>query len=148
MPLKPISDDAIQLNLTPMIDVLFLLIIFFMVATEFSQAERSVDLELPKVGEAGTNPSPPTPHIVQVTAAGDLLLDGQVRTPDELTAALAELVQQSVEVDVVVHGDATSQFQHVATALAQCRAAGVTRLGITVEAAAALARNPTEGSTR
>ena len=45
MPLKLQQDEQLQLNLTPMIDVLFLLIIFFMVATTFGDLERNMELQ-------------------------------------------------------------------------------------------------------
>ena len=53
MPLKTHQDEQPTLNLTPMIDIVFLLIIFFMVGTKFAEMERTVQLEVPKVGDLG-----------------------------------------------------------------------------------------------
>ena len=49
MPLKNQLEEMPVLNLTSMIDVLFLLIIFFMVGTKFIETERQIDLKLPQV---------------------------------------------------------------------------------------------------
>ena len=50
MPLKTHQDEMPAINLTPMIDIVFNLIIFFMVSTRFTEIERKVDLSVPEVG--------------------------------------------------------------------------------------------------
>ena len=52
MPLKTDTIEEPNLNLTPMIDIVFLLIIFFMVGTRFTEMERQYDIRLPTVSEA------------------------------------------------------------------------------------------------
>jgi biopolymer transport protein ExbD len=134
MPLKTFHDEPPQLNLTPMIDVLFLLIMFFMVATTFNDMERNVEVQVPQVAEAGDSISPPQPRIVNVFADGRIDLDGRVVTAAELTASLAAKHSSSTDSSVIVRGDAACPFQHVASALGACRAAHVSDLGITVRA--------------
>ena len=58
MPLKLQHDEAPALNLTSMIDVLFLLIIFFMVATKFDELERNIEVAVPEVAQAGESTPP------------------------------------------------------------------------------------------
>lgn len=140
MPLKTSHDENLSLNLTPMIDVVFLLVIFFMVATKFTELERHIDLELPQVPTAGASAAPQSPRVVTVNASGQVLLDGQGVSLDELTTNLAAAVSRSTDVQVVINGDARTAFQDIAAALAACRAANVSELGITVEIAAADAR--------
>ena len=50
------SADELVLNLTPMIDVVFLLLVFFMVATTFLDPERELELELPEVRDQANAP--------------------------------------------------------------------------------------------
>jgi biopolymer transport protein ExbD len=138
MPLKTQRDDQARLDLTPMIDVVFLLIIFFMVATKFTEVERNIELELPLVSEAGTSAPPQKPRVVLVAADGALQLDGEAIELTALASTLAVATRQSADVEVVVHGDAHCDFQHIAAAMAACREGGVTQLGITVETATAL----------
>jgi biopolymer transport protein ExbD len=135
MPLKTHQDEQPQLNLTPMIDVLFLLIMFFMVASNFNDLERNIGVQVPQVAEAGDAVTPPQPRVVNVFADGRIDLDGHAVTLTELTTRLAAAHTTAVDPSVVVRGDAACQFQHVASALGACRAAKISDLGITVRTA-------------
>lgn len=135
MPLKMQQDEAMQLNLTPMIDVLFLLIIFFMVATTFGDLERNMELKVPEVSEAGDSVQPAKPLVINVFADGRLDLDGQIVTLEELKSQLLAAREQSGSPTVVIRGDSKCEFQRVADALAACRSANISELGITVRIA-------------
>ncbi len=137
MPLKVQRDEPPQLNLTPMIDVLFLLIIFFMVATTFGDLERNMELRVPEVAEAGEAAQPAKPLVINVFADGTLDLDTQPVTLDELTARLVEARERVGQPTVVIRGDAECAFQNVASALAACKSAKISELGITVRIASA-----------
>ncbi|MDA8745404.1 biopolymer transporter ExbD [Rubripirellula amarantea] len=142
MPLKTTHDDQIQLNLTPMIDVVFLLIIFFMVATKFTEIDRSIDLELPQVASAGEAAVPKQPRAVTVFADGRLELDGEPVDRGSLVSLLSAARQASPDMDVVLNGDANCPFQHVADTLAACHEAQVTQIGISVQLATAMSKSP------
>jgi biopolymer transport protein ExbD len=135
MPLKVQNDEQPQLNLTPMIDVLFLLIIFFMVAAKFGDLERNIELQVPKVADAGSAAPPPRPLVVNVLADGQIDFDGQPVTLAELSAQLSEARDRLGDPSVVVRGDAACAYQDVASVLSACRAAKISALGITVIAA-------------
>jgi biopolymer transport protein ExbD len=135
MPLKLQHDEQPQLNLTPMIDVLFLLIIFFMVASTFGDLERSLDLKVPEVANAGESPTPARPLVINVHPDGHIEFEDQTVTIEELVARLASIRSGTSDPSVVIRGDAACPFQHVAAALAACRAAQISELGITVRTA-------------
>jgi biopolymer transport protein ExbD len=134
MPLKTQHDEAPTLNLTSMIDVLFLLIIFFMVATKFDELERNIDVAVPDVSAAGQDDPPSQPVVIAVQSDGRIELDGTAVSSDELTALVAKRASVG-DLPVVIRGDGQCAFQHVASALAACRQAGVSELGITVRIA-------------
>ncbi len=136
MPLKLQHDEMPALNLTSMIDVLFLLIIFFMVATKFDEMDRNIQVAVPQVAQAGEDTPPPRPLVVTVLADGKMDLDGKAVTETELTSRLAAARTPLTDPTVVIHGDAKCAFQHVAAALGACRQAGISELGITVRIAA------------
>jgi biopolymer transport protein ExbD len=136
MPLKIHHHDELPaLNLTSMIDVLFLLIIFFMVATKFDEMERNIDVAVPQVTDAGDTTPPKQPRIVSVFADGHFDLDGATVSASELTSRLAAARTPLTEPTVVIHGDAKCPFQSVADALSACKQAGISELGITVRLA-------------
>ena len=135
MPLKTQHDESPALNLTSMIDVLFLLIIFFMVATKFDEMERNIDVAVPEVSQAGEATPPPRPMVVAVQSDGRVELDGTPVTMEDLTARLTAARTPLGEPPVVIRGDAQCAFQHIAAALAACRQAGISELGITVRIA-------------
>ena len=132
MPLKTHNDEQPSLNLTPMIDIVFLLIIFFMVGTKFAELERRIGLQVPEVADAGALTAAPEKRVVSVYQDGHVTLDRQVVTLVELTQQLTSAREQYEDLGVLVRGDASSQFQIVAEVLNACKQAGISELGISV----------------
>ena len=85
MRLPPPEADPEGPNLTPVIDVVFLLLIFFLVATRFDQEEREISTRLAEVAKAQPLSMPPDEVIVNITDKGEYVVVGE--TLDE--AALA-----------------------------------------------------------
>ncbi len=133
MPLKTHLDEQPTLNLTSMIDVVFLLIIFFMVGTQFSECERQIGVRVPEVSNSEALTPVPEPRVVNVHANGQIVLD---RTPvdglEELTRQLAAARSRHQDLKVLVRGDAEGNFQRVAEVLSACRQAEVRQVGISV----------------
>ncbi|MBN00950.1 MAG: biopolymer transporter ExbD [Planctomycetaceae bacterium] len=132
MPLKTHQDEQPTLNLTPMIDIVFLLIIFFMVGTKFAEIERTVQLEVPKVGDLGALSSAPEKRVINVYNDGSIVVDRRSITLEQLRAELKSATAQYPELGVVVRGDGAGPFQNVASVLTACRQAGIDDMGISV----------------
>jgi biopolymer transport protein ExbD len=132
MPLKTHQEEAPSLNLTPMIDVLFLLIIFFMAGTKFKDWESRLNLKLPQVSQDGALAPAPEKRVVNVYRDGRISLDRDFVTMTELIQRLTASKQEYGGLGVVVRGDAEGAFQHVASVLGACREAGITDMGISV----------------
>ena len=132
MPIKTEQHDAPTVNLTPMIDVVFLLIIFFMVATKFTELERQISLQIPKVAHAATLTPAPQKRAVNVYQDDRITLDRQPVTLEELMKRLASARSQYNELGVIIRGDADVRYQRVAEVLAACKQAGIAELGISV----------------
>ncbi|MBN1854045.1 MAG: biopolymer transporter ExbD [Pirellulales bacterium] len=133
MPLKIQHDDQPTLNLTPMIDVVFLLIIFFMVATKFTELERNIGLNIPKVPEPGAMTAPPDKRVVQLYRNGTVRLDFEPVSLDQLTQRLASARKEYANLGVIIRGDGECSFQRVAEVLSACRRANVQELDIAVQ---------------
>jgi biopolymer transport protein ExbD len=132
MPLKTHLDEEPTLNLTAMLDVMFLLIIFFMLGTRFIDDERKIALRVPEVVDRGALTAAPARKEVNVFRDGRITLDKTTVTLEELTTRLAAARQQYSDLGVLVRGDARGEFQNVAAVLTACKQAGVQDLGITV----------------
>ena len=135
MPLKTHVDEPPVMNLVSMIDVLFLLIIFFMLSAQFTEMERSIALEVPTVSAGGALSSAPEKRVVNVARNGEITLDREVVTLDQLTARLADARQQYSDLGVLVRGDGSGPFQNVADVLNACKQAGINELAISVKLA-------------
>jgi biopolymer transport protein ExbD len=132
MPLKTHLDDEPTLNLTAMLDVMFLLIIFFMLGTRFVDEERKIGLRVPEVVDGGTLSAPPAQKVVSLYRDGTVTLDQAQVTLEELTARLATVRKQYADLSVLVRGDAHIDLQRVTSVLNACKQAGIRDLGITV----------------
>ena len=135
MPIKSQIEEMPVLNLTSMIDVLFLLIIFFVVGTRFNDAERQIELRVPEVGSGGALTAAPDKRVVNVYRDGQITLDRQPVTLEELTSRLASARNQYKRLGVLVRGDGNGPFQFVASVLDACKKAGIAELGISVRMA-------------
>jgi biopolymer transport protein ExbD len=137
MPLKTTHDEMPNLNLTSLIDVVFLLIVFFMTASKFTDPARDVDLKLPEVAQGDSLSVAPKARSVAVHADGKITLDKEPVTLEELKTRLSESISSGPHPSVVILGDAGCPFQHVAAAMAACKQAGVTDLAVSVQVAVA-----------
>ncbi len=138
MPLKVNKDDQQSINLTPLIDIVFLLIIFFMVGTRFSELneqEKSIQLEVPQVGAAVALTAAPKKRVINVLKDGKIVLDNETVTIGELYDELTDTKNQYQKLGVIVRGDANSKYQNVADVIATCKRADISDLNISVRVA-------------
>ena len=132
MPIKVNHDPEPTLNLTPMIDIVFLLIIFFMVGTKFAEMERQIKLEIPSVKQFGALTSAPATRVVDVYRDGTIVMDQEPLTVDELVRKLKEAHKEYAGLAVSIRGDGKATLQIVVRVLAACRDAGFEKMGIAV----------------
>nr|WP_221200416.1 biopolymer transporter ExbD [Litorivivens lipolytica] len=124
--------EEVSVNLTPLIDVVFLLLIFFMVSTTFTKESR-LTLELP---EASGDPAPQemVPLEVIVDAQGQYMVNKlTVVTPNlkGLKAAIAEVSDGDTTQPVVITADAKAPHQSVIRAMDAAGQLGFTSLSLT-----------------
>ncbi len=126
---RPVRD--VDVNLTPLIDVVFLLLIFFMVTTTFERhAELKIDLP-----EASTAPEAGEPKHLElvIDAQGRYYLDGKelVNTQAETVyQALQEAIEGKTETPLIIRADAMTPHQAVVTAMDAAGRLGLTRMSI------------------
>jgi biopolymer transport protein ExbD len=132
MPLVRLTEDEDPApNLAPMIDVVLVLTIFFMCATKFSGDERKFDLDLPQAGSAAAVDGA-RPEILEVEASGGLRLADDDVAMGDLAARLAVLREGRPDLAVMIRGENAVPHGRMAEVYEACRAAGVTRVAISV----------------
>lgn len=132
MPLKTQLDEQPSLNLTSMIDIVFNLMIFFMVGTRFSSLEERIDVRVPQVSNAAPSRVPPTKLTITVQRDGAIMLDGRPLGLEQLGPRLRAERLRNPAIAVVVRGDGDGALKHAAGVLSACRIAGIADLGIAV----------------
>lgn len=123
------SEDA-TINLTPMIDVVFLLVIFFLVGSKFSEAESRIKINVPAVGEMRSITRVPDERIVAIAVDGSITLDGTPISLAQLTPALREQYAVYPAMRVAVRGEANGTLQQTVEVLQAVRNSGVDQIGI------------------
>lgn len=131
MNLQPDDSDEPDLNLTPLIDVVFLLLIFFMVSTTFEHQSR-IQVELPEASAEPITPEAESLEII-VDAQGryfigdEQVVNSQLKT---LKGAITNVLGDRTDIPVIVRADANSPHQSVVTVLDATSQLGLTRISL------------------
>jgi len=124
--LKSVESEApVALELTPMIDMIFLLLIFFLVATTLRQEERELEIVLPAAESAAPMSLALRELVINVDAEGRVVVGGRGVDAEELQALVADAVKANPEQKVTVRGDRRTAYDHIARVLDACKAGGV-----------------------
>jgi len=129
MNLRTRPRDEPEINLTSLIDVVLLLLVFFMVSTSFLKATE-IRLQLPQA-DAMPRVEPPVEIEIMVSAAGDYFVDGQElvnRRPETLQRALEQVAGEQRELPVTIRADGRASHQSVVTAMDTVGRLGFTRI--------------------
>jgi|RhiMethySRZTD1v2_1073278.scaffolds.fasta_scaffold2413422_2 biopolymer transport protein ExbD len=134
------EDDEVFLNLTPFIDVLFFLVVFFLAATSFAHEEEvRMQLDLPR-SAAGKKGEPGHPLVIDVSKEGQIRVDGRVVTIEALKQKVFAAAAHSKEQEILIRGDAQVNFGLVAQAFDVCLQAQLKRVSIAANKAMETAR--------
>lgn len=113
-------------NFTPMIDVVFNLLIFFMVSTHFAKEEQEMLVSLPEASQAMPLTARPTEIFVNIDAQGNYFVRTQQVTSDELEAILRQAARDNpVNQAVVIRADRRADWDSIANAMKLCNLAGI-----------------------
>ena len=114
-----------SIELTPMIDMVFLLLIFFLVATTFHQEEREINIALPVAASGGPISATLREIVINVDAEGGIIVSGRRIEADDLRSMVSEAVAVNPEQKVTVRGDRSTAYANVVTVLDICKASGI-----------------------
>jgi len=123
-----------SLGLTPLIDIVFLLLIFFLVATRFAEEEREMDVMLPEASEAQPLTSKPRELFINIDADGQYFVTGKVVSLDELQPILdAAYVNNPGRASAIIRADKRCRWEPIVAAMNACNKAKIRDYRITTK---------------
>ncbi len=119
-----------EINMTPLVDVMLVLLIIFMITAPLMT--HSVKVELPR---AASTPAPDNPLTLQVSIDADnrVFVDSEAVDRDNLESRLREAVARDVNVEMHLKADRSTRYEVVAEAMSAARRAGLSRIGFVTQ---------------
>ncbi|HJM65239.1 MAG: hypothetical protein CMN05_11470 [Roseibacillus sp.] len=127
------NDQGEMINISSMIDVMFILIIFFLVTTTFKEEEVDHLVKLP-VESRNQSLTQTAGNLIKVNIRdkGEYVVMGQQVTEEDLTKWMAEEVEKKPELKVLIRCDKESKHLYLANVMSICRHVGVPEASIAV----------------
>jgi len=122
----PIEAERAGLQLAPMIDIVFLLLIFFIVTYNYAHFETTLEVQVP-VAQEGQEPSPRSVGeiILNVRTDGAIILEGQIISDPDLLARLQRIKNVYGDVAIILRGDESTNFKNIVRVLDICARAQI-----------------------
>lgn len=132
MNFRQLRRPEVSINLTPLIDVVFLLLIFFMISASFSEMTQLV-VDLPEA--EGVAEATDTALMLSIDATGSMTLNGEPVSsdPQRLSEAIRQHIRGNTDIPVTLSADAMTPHQYVVTAMDVAAQLRLTRLTIATE---------------
>jgi biopolymer transport protein ExbD len=116
------------IQLAPLVDVLLLLLIFFLMTWNAARSENELDVKVPKASAAKEKTAPIGDVVVNVKADGNVIVNRRTLSGGELGELLKSLVRLNPEQAVVVRGDEAGAYKNIIGVLNICTEAGITNV--------------------
>jgi biopolymer transport protein ExbD len=118
----------VGLNLPSLVDVVFLLLIFFMLTTTFSEVLTKLDVKLPEARAVVEQKTKNT--IIEIAEDGRLAMDGNLITLEDLDQKLAKLAQEKPDETVIIKADKNVRYGEVINVMGICKSYNLNKLGM------------------
>lgn len=119
------QDTSVNIDLTPIIDMVFLLLIFFLVATTFHQTEREMQIALPAASSAGPISTALREIIINVDQDGTIIISGKTIEPEDLRIIITDALALNPEQKITVRGDQNTAYANIIRVLDICKGSGI-----------------------
>lgn len=116
------------IQLAPLVDVLLLLLIFFLMTWNAARNENELDVKVPKASAAKEKSAPMGDVIVNVKADGKVVVNRRTLSGPDLTTLLEGLVKLNADQAVVIRGDEGGAYKNIVNVLNICSEAGITNV--------------------
>jgi biopolymer transport protein ExbD len=126
-------DEVPVINMTPMVDIILCLLVFFMAATRlYDWDESEFVVHVPEVAEAAPLTAAPDDLILTVMKRGVITVGETSYNLDQLVTLLRDARERYANQGVVIRGDATLTYQGLADVLSACDEAGIRNVRLPV----------------
>lgn len=112
-------------QLAPMIDIIFLLLAFFIVTYQMTDNEKDLEISLPAASEGVAKPRDHLEKVINIHADGNIVIDQKSYTLDELQDKMSNLVRVNKSQPVRVRGDEKTEYKHIVNVINRCSKAGI-----------------------
>jgi biopolymer transport protein ExbD len=127
------TDELPQINMTPMVDVVLCLLVFFMAATRlYDWDENEFTVKVPEVADAAPLTSAPDDLSLTVLAPNKIALKDKTLDLETLTQTLIEARKRYADQGVMIRGDGKLSYQDLADVLSACNTAGIRNVKLPV----------------
>jgi biopolymer transport protein ExbD len=123
------SGPMADINVTPLVDVMLVLLIIFMITVPMLSHKIKIDLPQPAPPPLVPPPPPPEPLSLSVRATGQFFLGDEPVTEEALQAQLRVAAQKDPQPELDIRAEKTAKYQWVATVMADAKNAGMTKIG-------------------
>ena len=123
--LKKAAEDECELEMTSMIDVVFLLLIFFLVTWQFSRSEQDSKVNVPTSSQGKEETRAISEINVNIRQGGELVINGETLTENQLLAKLRAIVDVHQNQPVRLRGDGDISYQTLMEVIDICQQAGI-----------------------
>jgi len=127
---RAVDDEDFALPLTPLIDIVFLLIIFFLLATTFVEVEKDIAIQLPPAATGHERRKATESIVINVHRDGTLVVSGRVVTQEDLFEELRLAWERDVFTAVVVRGDKRAAHGSIVEVLDLCKKARIRNIAV------------------
>ena len=125
MKLQHHAKEDPTVDLTSLIDVVFLLLIFFLVTWQFARFERDMDVSVPAAEEAEKLDRQVGEIIINVRKEGDIVLNNVIVSEEDLSARLNAISEAYPDQAVILRGDGEAKYQSIISVLDLVKKAGI-----------------------
>jgi biopolymer transport protein ExbD len=127
---KSAHESLTELNITPLLDLAFVLLVIFIITT--IPPVKDMDLKLPMASKHQKDP-PHKARYISVPADGNLFIDREEVKVADLLAKLISLRTDDPDLNVIVRGDGKTKYQQIRTVLDICQQANIVKVELATE---------------